>query len=69
MAAMPEAERQLLDERFHQEPYRLKLLAMFRRRVAWRGVTYQIDGPWDIRMLDYRPYEQPSPSAESNLSL
>ncbi|MBD2663059.1 glycosyl transferase, family 2 [Richelia sinica FACHB-800] len=31
--------------------------------VKWRGVTYQVKGPWKIRLLDYRPYhllDQPS---------
>jgi hypothetical protein len=29
---------------------------LFLRVVAWRGVRYRIDGPWDIRMLEYKPY-------------
>jgi hypothetical protein len=45
------------------------LLAIFRKRVKWRGVTYLVRGPWDVQMLDYQPYEQPSRSADSNLSL
>ena len=35
------------------------LLAMFRRHVAWRGVVYEVRGPWNIRMLNYKPFEQP----------
>jgi len=28
------------------------LRCQFKRRVRWRGVLYQIDGPWDIRVLE-----------------
>ena len=44
-------------------------MAVFRRRVAWRGVTYHIRGPWDVQMLDYRPFETPDRAEDSNLSL
>lgn len=27
------------------------------RRVEWRGVEYRIDGPWRIRLVQYRPYQ------------
>lgn len=30
--------------------------AMFVRIVEWRGVRYRIDGPWQIRLIEYRPY-------------
>jgi len=26
--------------------------ATFSRRIVWRGVTYEIRGPWDIRLID-----------------
>ncbi|MGE0607024.1 MAG: glycosyltransferase family 2 protein [Pirellulales bacterium] len=45
------------------------LLAMFRSTVAWRGVIYEIRGPWDIRLIQYRPYEQATPTANANVSL
>ncbi len=45
------------------------LLAQFRRYVAWRGVTYHVRGPWEIRMVGYVPFEQPSQPAGSNTSL
>ncbi|MFO0818354.1 MAG: glycosyltransferase family 2 protein [Pirellulales bacterium] len=32
------------------------------RRVDWRGVEYQIDGPWGLRLLEYRPYVTPTDS-------
>jgi cellulose synthase/poly-beta-1,6-N-acetylglucosamine synthase-like glycosyltransferase len=45
------------------------MLAVFHRRVVWRGVTYQIDSPYDVRILDDRPYEAAAPPAESKVSL
>jgi hypothetical protein len=30
--------------------------ALFLRVVDWRGVSYRIDGPWKIRLLEYLPY-------------
>jgi hypothetical protein len=26
------------------------------RTVEWRGVSYRVDGPWQVRLLGYRPY-------------
>ncbi|HEY1067472.1 MAG TPA: glycosyltransferase family 2 protein [Pirellulales bacterium] len=26
------------------------------RKVDWRGVSYTIDGPWGVRLVEYRPY-------------
>ena len=31
--------------------------AMLIERVEWRGITYQIKGPWDIKLLKYFPYQ------------
>lgn len=31
--------------------------SLFVRKVGWRGITYRVDGPWKIRMLEYRPYK------------
>jgi hypothetical protein len=45
------------------------LLAMFRRQVAWRGVTYQMAGPWQIRMVGHVPFQQPLAAQENNTSL
>jgi hypothetical protein len=25
-------------------------------KVSWRGITYEFDGPWTVRMRKYRPY-------------
>ncbi len=32
------------------------LSALFLRRVDWRGVEYKINGPYDIELVEYRPY-------------
>ena len=32
--------------------------ACFVRAVNWRGISYHVGGPWKIRMLEYRPYEE-----------
>ena len=29
------------------------------RRVQWRGVEYDVRGPWEIRLREYRPYAEP----------
>ena len=50
--------------------YTLALLgAQFARKVAWRGVRYHIDGPWDIQRLDDPPYDSDSPCAADRHSL
>ena len=41
--------------------------AMFVREVRWRGVAYRIEGPWKIRLIEYRPYE--ATSADVSVSL
>ncbi|NJM73624.1 MAG: glycosyltransferase family 2 protein [Scytonema sp. RU_4_4] len=33
------------------------VLSLGMQRVNWRGVTYQIKGPWGIRLVEYRPYQ------------
>ena len=53
-----------------QVVYTLALIgAQFARTVAWRGVRYRINGPWDIRRLDDPPYSCDSPSAADGHSL
>ncbi len=44
-------------------------LAMVRRYVTWRGVTYRIAGPWDVCLLENRPVEPYAETAGSNMSL
>jgi cellulose synthase/poly-beta-1,6-N-acetylglucosamine synthase-like glycosyltransferase len=42
---------------------------MLMRNVNWRGVRYEVHGPWDIRLIDYQPY-QPTPRlANANTSV
>jgi hypothetical protein len=34
--------------------------AVLLRRVAWRGVIYEIAGPRKVRLVEYRPYRSPT---------
>lgn len=43
------------------------LRSLFVRRVRWRGIDYDIHGPWDVRMLEYRPYAPRSVGDEMSL--
>lgn len=45
------------------------LTAQFKRHVVWRGVTYRIGGPWDIRLLEDRPFPDQSFAGDSSASL
>ena len=31
--------------------------AVLTKQVEWRGITYQIKGPWDIKLMEYLPYQ------------
>jgi predicted ATP-grasp superfamily ATP-dependent carboligase len=31
--------------------------AAFLRTFQWRGVVYQVDGPWQVRLVEYHPYQ------------
>ena len=31
--------------------------AMLTQQVEWRGITYQVKGPWDIKLVEYFPYQ------------
>lgn len=48
---------------------RMMSLAMFARHVEWRGVTYQIRGPWDIELSQYQPYTSTDQPAQPNTSI
>ena len=37
------------------------------RKVNWRGIEYEIDGPFNVRMLEYRPYGEKRAANESIL--
>ncbi|MBV6625863.1 MAG: glycosyltransferase family 2 protein [Rivularia sp. (in: Bacteria)] len=39
------------------------------KRVKWRGITYRINGPWDIRLIQYRPYKKIDKLAKLSVSL
>jgi hypothetical protein len=39
------------------------------RKVDWRGITYEFQGPWDVRLLEYRPYEPADRSPDRSASL
>jgi cellulose synthase/poly-beta-1,6-N-acetylglucosamine synthase-like glycosyltransferase len=43
--------------------------AVFRKQVEWRGVSYRIDAPFQIHMLEYRPYQTENESASEKNSL
>jgi hypothetical protein len=43
--------------------------ALSARVVLWRGVSYRVDGPWKIRLLEDRPYEPGPSAADANASL
>jgi hypothetical protein len=43
--------------------------AILMRKVEWRGIMYQIKGPWNIRLIEYRPYQLSSQSVGSNVSV
>ena len=42
---------------------------MHMKIVDWRGVSYRIDGPWDIRLIEYRPFDVGSGETVSSASL
>jgi cellulose synthase/poly-beta-1,6-N-acetylglucosamine synthase-like glycosyltransferase len=45
------------------------LSVMFMRAVEWRGITYQINNPWNIRLVEYWPYRSLQQLVDSNASL
>jgi hypothetical protein len=42
---------------------------VFLRNVQWRGIRYRVDGPWQIRLLEYRPYDTAASAGETIVSL
>ncbi|MEM9904896.1 MAG: glycosyltransferase family 2 protein [Cyanobacteria bacterium P01_D01_bin.44] len=53
----------------HLVSARMMASAMLTHSVEWRGVTYQIQGPWDIRLSQYRPYTSTDQPAQPNTSI
>jgi cellulose synthase/poly-beta-1,6-N-acetylglucosamine synthase-like glycosyltransferase len=45
------------------------ILSLGMQRVNWRGVTYQIKGPWNIRLIEYRPYQLIDKPKNSQVSI
>ena len=43
--------------------------ALWMTHVNWRGVTYQVKGPWNIRLLKYRPYRLLDQPDDNQVSL
>jgi cellulose synthase/poly-beta-1,6-N-acetylglucosamine synthase-like glycosyltransferase len=43
--------------------------AMLVRMVDWRGVTYRIEGPWRIRLMQYDPYDAGRRTTQGTASL
>ena len=41
---------------------------MLVREVQWRGVSYRVGGPWEIELIEYRPYATDA-SADGTVSL
>jgi cellulose synthase/poly-beta-1,6-N-acetylglucosamine synthase-like glycosyltransferase len=39
------------------------------RSIDWRGITYEIQGPWNVRLSNYHPYLNSNRSAMQNASL
>ncbi len=55
---------------FTQWVYGLAMLSsLWMPKVKWRGVTYEIKGPWNLRLLDYRPYQMLDQPSDRKLSL
>ncbi|GAA6619336.1 glycosyltransferase [Scytonema sp. NUACC26] len=44
-------------------------IAFGMRRVNWRGVTYHVKGPWNIRLLEYHPYQLHDKLDDSKVSI
>jgi cellulose synthase/poly-beta-1,6-N-acetylglucosamine synthase-like glycosyltransferase len=42
---------------------------MLMRNVNWRGVRYEVHGPWDIRLVEYQPYRSIPQLANVNTSV
>ncbi|OUL37181.1 glycosyltransferase [Nostoc sp. T09] len=37
--------------------------------LKWRGVTYEVKGPWNLQLIDYRPYQILDQPSDRKLSL
>ncbi len=37
--------------------------------ITWRGVTYRVKNPWNIKLVEYRPYQSLDQSVDHTISL
>lgn len=44
------------------------IAALFARKLTWRGIDYEVNGPFNIRMVEYKPY-RPLESENTQSSL
>jgi hypothetical protein len=35
------------------------------KKLTWRGVEYQVDGPWQVRLVRYQPYKPTTTAGQS----
>jgi cellulose synthase/poly-beta-1,6-N-acetylglucosamine synthase-like glycosyltransferase len=40
---------------------------IFTRSAQWRGIEYRVDGPWQIHMLGYQPFQSETPEGNESL--
>ena len=45
------------------------LSATLLRRIDWRGITYEFHGPWNVRLVEYRPYLPAKETVDRTASL
>ncbi|GAB1540986.1 hypothetical protein NUACC21_36550 [Scytonema sp. NUACC21] len=45
------------------------MFSLWMRKVNWRGVTYLIKSPWDVRLLEYRAYQGLDNSDDKKVSI
>jgi cellulose synthase/poly-beta-1,6-N-acetylglucosamine synthase-like glycosyltransferase len=45
------------------------LWAAVARHIDWRGINYEINSPWDIRLVEYQPYRPQSKLSDAQISV
>ncbi len=62
--------RMLLAIPLTQWVYGLAMLSSFwMSTVKWRGIVYRVQGPWNIRLVEYHPYDLLDQPIDSRISL
>lgn len=41
---------------------RVIFVSLLTKNISWRGIDYRIGGPWNIEMVEYRPYASGAPT-------